>query len=92
MSAIADVFELDAVSADLRRGRAVLDPDAEARRMAAFLVERGGLAGAELELCVAVADDVAVMFDDEFQEVRDLYEAREREALLAGVKWEGGGL
>jgi hypothetical protein len=55
------------------------------------LLEYGGLAGAEIEMCEALLGD-DTLFVDRFESVRDLYERREREANFNGNGWEGGGL
>jgi hypothetical protein len=63
----------------------------EARVRARVLLEYGGLAGAEIEMCeVVLGDDT--LFVDRFEAVRDLHDRREREANLNGNGWEGGGL
>ena len=63
----------------------------EARVRARVLLDHGGLAGAEVELCEGVLGEEALLVD-RFESVRDLYERREREAGLRGEVWEGGGL
>jgi hypothetical protein len=50
------------------------------------------LSGGDLMMVEEVAADVGLATEEEMQWVGELYAAREREALLAGVKWEGGGL
>jgi hypothetical protein len=63
----------------------------EARVRARVLLDHGGLAGAEIEMCEAVLGE-ETLFVDRFESIRDLYERREREANLNGCGWEGGGL
>jgi hypothetical protein len=50
------------------------------------------LSGGDLMMVEEVAADVELATEEEMHGVGELYAAREREALLAGVKWEGGGL
>jgi hypothetical protein len=66
----------------------------EARVMARVLLDLTGeqiLSWQERELCEGMLL-VERARESEVEAVRDLYAKREREALLRGEKWEGGGL
>jgi hypothetical protein len=92
MSAISDVFELADEVGVIRSGWA--GEMLEVRVMAGVLLELSGewgLVGDDRALCDGVLED-RVLKVREVEAVRELYARREREALLAGVKWEGGGL
>jgi hypothetical protein len=92
MSAISDVFELADEVGVIRSGWA--GEMLEARVMAVVLLELSGewsLVGDERGLCEGVLED-RVLKVREVEAVRELYARREREAMLAGQIWEGGGL
>jgi hypothetical protein len=50
------------------------------------------LSALDLAIVQEVARDVELATEEDMQIVADLYEAREREAALRGVVWEGGAL
>ncbi|MDH4474876.1 MAG: hypothetical protein QE274_00255 [Verrucomicrobiaceae bacterium] len=92
MSAISDVFELADEVGVIRSGWA--GEMLEVRVMAGVLLDLSGewgLVGDDRALCEGVLED-RVLKVREVESVRELYARRESEAMLAGVKWEGGGL